>query len=127
MAVLQDQAIVTANTIISTLQQIKPILGTISAVNISYNNLNMASILSAMPTATQNADGSLTSDTAGPVSGNPIDTGKISRLSIALSAYDIGVMLTLLQQMAALFNGATVAQQTSAPVSLAKATGGGGG
>jgi len=123
MTVLADQTVATANAIVSLLQQIKPILGTIEAINISYNNLNMASVLSAMPTATQNADGSLTPDSSGPVTGNPIDTGKVSRLAIALSAYDYGVMLSLLQAMAALFNGATVTQQQAAPVSLAKATG----
>jgi len=126
MAVKQDQTVATANMITSMLQQIKPMLATIDAINTSYTNLQMADVLNAMPTAAQNPDGSLGApDTAGPVSGNPIDTTKVSRLSIAISAYDYGVMLTLLQQMAALFKGDVVAQQQSAPVSLAKATSGG--
>jgi hypothetical protein len=122
MANLQDQSVANANAIFGILREIVPMLGTITGINNSYNNLNMASVLSAMPTATQNADGSTTPDTGSPATGHPIDITKISKLEIAVSAYDIGVMMTLLQQMSALFNGATVAQQTTAPTSLAKVT-----
>lgn len=121
---VQDQALLIGSQIIKTVAGLTTLRATIAAINNTYTELNLAAVFDAMPTATQNADGSLTPDTAAPVAGHPIDTSKMSGLSIALSAYDIGVMLTLLQQLAALLDGDTVAQQTTAPSSLAKATNG---
>jgi len=118
---LQYQASITASNIIATVAGFADTRKTIGQLNSTYTQLDLASVLGAMPTATQNADGSLTPDST-PQTGHPIDTNKITRLTIALSAYDIGVMLSLLQQVAALLDGNTVAQQTTAPNSLAKAT-----
>jgi len=118
----QTQAIVVGNNIFGAVRQLKELLQTINDLNNTYVQMNLANVFGAMPTAALQADGSLgTADTA-PVSGNPIDNRKMTSLELALPAYDIGVMMTLLQQAAALLNGSTVAQQSAAPSMLAKVT-----
>jgi hypothetical protein len=119
---VQDQAVATANDIFGALQQLTQLLGTVTRVNGAYNQLNMAAVFDAMPTVAQNPDGTLGAPDAAPVVGHPIDISKVTLLKFAVSGYDIGVMLTLLQQLSALLQGNTVAQQTAAPVSLAKVT-----
>jgi len=120
----QDQAIWTANQMFNVCQQLATMLGTVNNLDNSYTQSSMSATFSAMPTCATNPDGSLGADDATPVSGNVIDTRKVTTLDIAMSSYEIGVMVNLLQALVTLLNGQAVATQQYAPSVLAKTQGG---
>ena len=122
MVVPQDQAILTANQMFAVCQDLVSTLKTVQALDNNYTQMDMSAIFGAMPTCTTNADGSLGAEDAAPVSGNVIDTRKVATLQVAISSYEIGVMVNLLQALVALLNGQTVATQVYALSVLAKTT-----
>ena len=122
MAVPQDQIVANTNQVCLLLRQFTDALATASALVNTYTQLNGANVLGALPTAATNADGSLGAADPSPTTGNLIDTRIVSSLSISISAYDAGVMTTLLQEFQNLLNGVAVETVSAAPALLAKAS-----
>jgi len=116
-----DQSVSCANQMFAAVRQLAIVLAQVKDLTNSYQQLNMGSIFAAMPTCVLNQDGSLGAADATPVAGNPINTSIVSQLQVALSSYDVGVMVNFLQAYADLLDGATVPQQQYAPSVLAKA------
>ena len=127
MAVPQDQIVANANQVFSILRELTNTLATVNELVNTYGELNGANVLGAMATCPLNADGSLgpTDPTPSTADGHVIDTSIVTTLSIALSAYDIGVMINLLQELQNLLNGVAVTTLAAAPNMLAKASSGG--
>jgi hypothetical protein len=101
-------------------QQLVTMLETVNTLDNNYTQYDAAAMFAAMPTCATNTDGSLGTADSAPVSGNVIDVTKVSRLNIAMSAYEIGVMVNLLQELVHLLDGVAVATQQYAPSVLAK-------
>lgn len=120
MAVPQDQLITLANGMIDAVQTLRVGLQNATDLSNQYINLNAGAGLQGLPTCAVNADGSLGTVDPSPVSGNVIDTRAVTRLKVAISSYDLGVVHSLLQAYANLLDGAAVATQTYAPAMLAK-------
>lgn len=116
----QDQAISNANQIFATVQVLANTLATVNKLINNYTQSNMAAVFEALPTCATNPDGSLGTDDPAPVSGNVIDTRKVSNLNVAISAYEIGVSMNLLEAYVNLLEGLAVATQQYAPSVLAK-------
>jgi len=122
--VLQDQAIVIDNNIFDALRQLAILRATIGTIQNAYAQLTLATVNGAFPTAAQNADGSLGTADATPTNGHPIDNRILTRLEIAASGYDIGVMHDLLGDIASYLDGNAVGARPAAPNMLAKVTNG---
>jgi|SRR5215831_3253166 len=120
MANQQDQAVSTYNAYFTAIQQVTALVGALDELDNSYTQLDMGTTAAALPTCPLNADGSLGVADAAPVSGNVIDTRIVSALHIAISSYDLGVMVNLAQALSALWKGQVVSQQQYAPHVVAK-------
>jgi hypothetical protein len=125
---LESQAIGVANTLLTTAQSLVGLINTINQTSGQYTQLTLGTVFAAMPTATPNADGSLgtadaTPNVAHPINAPLLQTNQGLTLNRAISANDIGSLLTFLQAVAALAAGSAVTQQGQAPQVLAKITG----
>jgi hypothetical protein len=125
---LESQAIGVANTLLTTAQSLVGLINTINQTSSQYTQLTLGAVFAAMATATPNADGSLgavdaTPNVAHPINAPLLQTNQGLTLNRAISANDIGSLLTFLQAVASLAAGSTVTQQTQAPQVLAKITG----
>lgn len=120
MAVPQDQLVTLANGMIDAVQTFRKGLQIANDLLNQYDNLDAGNGLKGLPTCEISADGSLgTVDTA-PVVGNVIDIRIVTRLYVAISSYDLGVIRDLLSAYTDLLDGQTVATQQYAPAMLAK-------
>jgi hypothetical protein len=125
---LESQAIGVANTLLMTAQSLVALVNTINATSTEYTQLTLGTVFSAMATAAVNADGSLGTADATPNAAHPINpaallTAQGLTLNRAISATDLGSLLTFLQAVASLAAGNVVTQQGQAPQILAKITG----
>jgi hypothetical protein len=121
---VQTQVIEDANTINALASQLLNLATQVNLLTASWNALNGATVMAAMGTVAQNADGSLGTADGSPTSGHPVNPALYPALSRATSAYNYGATLTILQQVATLCAGSAVATQSSAPTLLAEMTGG---
>jgi hypothetical protein len=123
-ATTQSQAVAAANTLLAIAVELANIQAAITQATTQYTQLAMGSTLAAMATAASNADGSLGTADPSPVSGHVIDTRVLPNLSRAVSATDLGTLVTLVSAVATLLNGTAPATQGEAPQLLAKLVGG---
>lgn len=125
-ATLQSQAVGYANGVISLIQQLAAIDSLIAELNSQNTELNFSAILGSFPTCAVNPDGSLGVADPVPSPDNPMDwrTPAASGLSRTITAYQIGVALTILQQVQALLSAGTPTQQQAAPNIVATCVGG---
>lgn len=123
-ATLQSQAIQIANGLIAVGQSLAAAKAQIDALGTQYTALALGTPLGALATTVVNTDGSLATADVSPVSGHVIDTRVITAMTRAISATDIGSLLTGLQAVSTLLAGSATAQQGQMPQILAKITGG---
>jgi len=131
-ATTQSQAEDLANQLNGVAAQFVALQQQLTVLNTRWTAINAQSVLDAMPTVTQNADGSQGTadvDNSTPpvpihVSGHPINAVSYPGFQRATSSYNYGAMLTIAQQFLNLVNGEAVATQASAPTILAEMTGG---
>ena len=122
---LQTQALQIANTLINISQSLYQLENNINLISTQFTQLTLGNVFNAMPTTAVNADGSLGTADATPVSGHVIDTRLVPGLNRAISATDLATLNTLAQAVAQLLSGGTVpAQQGEAPQLLNKIYGG---
>ena len=123
-ATSQSQAVSIANNLIGIAQSLYGLQTSIQQATGQFTELTLATPLGAMATTAVNADGSLGTADATPVSGHVIDTRVITGLNRAIPATTISSLVTLLQAVNTLLSGSTVTQQGQAPQVLAQLSGG---
>jgi hypothetical protein len=121
---LQSQVIGLANQMNGIAAQLVGLQALLTAINEQWSALDGQTVMNAMGTCAQNADGSIGAADSSPTTGHPINPATYPTLNRATSAYNYGATLTVLQQLLNLLNGAAVTQQTTAPTILAEMTGG---
>jgi hypothetical protein len=124
MATLQSQAVQMANGLISVGQALAAAKVQIDQLSAQYTQLTLGTTLAALATAAVNSDGSLGTQDGSPTSGHVIDIRAITGLSRAISASDLGSLLSGLQAVSTLLSGSSVSQQGQMPQILAKIVGG---
>src|SRR5882762_6472097 len=110
-ATQQSQAIANANAIVSLSQQLLSLYIAITALNNAWGDDGSLTVMQALATAAQNADGSLGTADATPVNTHPIDTrvAANSTLGRAVSANAITSALTQLNNIVSFINGGALA------------------
>lgn len=125
-ATQQSQAIATANQIMSLAAQTVGLYGAITAANNAWTDDGSLAVLQALTTAALNADGSLGTADGTINNAHPIDTRVVanSGLARAISASDLGSILTQLNAIVGFINGTQAGPTAGVRSVLNKATGG---
>jgi hypothetical protein len=120
----QTQAIQVTNALISAAQQLMGIFNTMATLDAQWTDQTTATILAAMGTVTQNADGTLGAVDATPNVAHPLNTATYTTLNRAISSNQITQIKTVLDAVVTLVNGSAVSAQTGARAILNVAVGG---
>lgn len=125
-ATQQSQAIANANAIIGLSQQLLGLYTAITALNNAWGDDGSLTVVQALATAAQNADGSLGAADATPGNTHPIDTrlAANSTLSRAVSANTLTSALTQLNNVVSFINGGAIAATPGVRSVLNQVTGG---
>jgi hypothetical protein len=118
----QSQAVNLANDLLGVMTQIQAARDAADELLKKYTADNTSAIWNALPTAAQNADGSLGTADGTPNNAHPIDTRVISTLTIPLPANSLVNGVALLQALDAFFtNGAVATSNRDAVLGLFRA------
>lgn len=120
----ETQVIELANDLNDFAAQFLAVIEAATELNARWNALNAQAVMNAMGTVATNADGTLGTADATPVTGHTINPATYPGFSRQTSAYNWGALLTLVQQFLNLNNGQAVTTQANAPTLLAEMTGG---
>lgn len=120
----QTQAIAVANQIITVSQQLMAVYAQMVTLDAQWTDQGVATILAAMGTVAQNADGSLGAADGAPNIAHPLDPTKYPVLSRSVSSNQLGQMKTILDGLVNYVNGSAVSTQAGARAILNTATGG---
>lgn len=117
----QTQAIQVANGLISAAQQLMAVYALMQQLDAQWTDQNVATIVAALATAVENADGSIGTADASPNVAHPITSVLLSR---AISSTQIGQLKTILDGIVTYVNGGAVTTQAGARAILNVAVGG---
>lgn len=117
----QTQAAAVANGLISAAQQLMAVYQLMTTLDAQWTDQSSATIIAAMPTAVQNADGSIGTADGSPNVAHPITLTLLSR---AISSNQIGQIKTIMDGIVAYVNGQAVTTQAGARAILNVAVGG---
>lgn len=106
----QTKAITAANTVIALAQQLAILRSSINDFVTAYNSEGYSNVWNALPTATQNTDGSLGTADGSPNTAHPINTGTVTTLAKAVSATQLVNAVSMLEQLQNFFGNAEVTQ-----------------
>jgi hypothetical protein len=121
MTTPQTQAVQVANGLIICAQQFMNLYQQMVALDAQWTDQGVATILAAMSTSAQNADGSIGTADGSPNVAHPITSTLLSR---AISSNQIGQMKTVLDGLVTYINGSAVTTQAGARAILNVAVGG---
>jgi len=117
----QTQAAQVANGLIQAAQQLMQVYQQMVTLDAQWTDQNVATILAAMATAAQNADGSIGANDGTPNAAHPITSALLSR---AVSSTQIAQLKTILDGVVAYVGGQAVTTQAVARAILNVAVGG---
>ncbi len=104
----QSRAINAANSLMAIAQQLSGLRATINQFVTQYNSEGYSGVWSSLPTAAQNADGSLGAADGASTPGHPIDTRIVTALNKAVTAAMLTSGVTLIEQLQNFFNNQAV-------------------
>ena len=105
---IQSQAIGLANTTIALGAQLLALYQQITALDQAWSDVNAGATINALGTVAQNADGSLGAADGAPVVTHPISPALYPSLMRSMSANQITVVKTMLDNVATYVNGTAV-------------------
>jgi hypothetical protein len=117
----QTQAMQIANGLISAAQGLMSVYQLMLTLDAQWTDDNAATIIAAMATASQNADGSLGAADGSPNVAHPITSPLLNR---AISSNSIASIKTIMDGIVAYVNGSAVTTQPGARAILNVAVGG---
>lgn len=120
----QSQAIADANAIMGLAVQLVGLYNAITSANQAWNDHSALTVLQAMGTVAQNADGSLGTADGSPNAIHPLDTTKYPTLQRAILSSDLGSILTQLNAVVSFINGSAIGPTAGVRSVLNKASGG---
>lgn len=127
-ATLQTQTIQIIDSLVMAANLFTAAKAAIDQVSATYTQETLGTVIAALATAPLAADGSLGTSDVSPNSAHPIDYRIYASLAIpltrAISANDIGSLLTGLQAVSTMLAGGAASQQGQLPQLLAKVSGG---
>lgn len=106
----QSKAVNAANALIGINQQLVNLMTSIDGFVKTYNSESYSSVWNNLPTAAQNADGTLGTADGTPVTTHPINTGLITNLLKAATATQLVAGVTMIEQLQNFFGNLSVAQ-----------------
>lgn len=121
---LQSQAIQDANTVMNLAAQLKNLYDQITVANAAWNDHSALTVLQAMGTVAQNSDGTLGAVDGTPNNVHPLNPTTYPTLIRAISASDLGSILTQLNAVVGFINGSQVGPTAGVRAVLNKSTGG---
>lgn len=120
----QTQAIQVANGLISAAQQLMNLYQLMVQLDQQWTDQSVATIVAAMATVTQNADGSMGAADGSPNVAHPLSPTLYPTLNRAISSNQIGQLKTILDGVVNYVGGSAVSTQASARPILNVAVGG---
>lgn len=106
----QARAINGANQLMQIAGQVAALRQSINQFVTQYNSEGWSTVWNNLPTAAQNADGSLGAADASPTAGHPINTGTITALTRAVPATQLVAGVTMIEQLQNFFTNLAVTQ-----------------
>jgi hypothetical protein len=120
----QSQAIQVANNLISAAQQLMQLYQLMTTIDAQWTDQGTATVIAAMGTIAQNADGSLGTTDSTPNVAHPLNPTTYPTLSRALSSNQIAQLKTILDGVVSYVGGTAVTTQAGARAILNAAVGG---
>jgi hypothetical protein len=104
-ATQQSRAIEVANGVIAVAAQINALCTQINDLLIRFGAGNVNTVMAALPTAAQNADGSLGTADGAPNAAHPIDPRVVPTIARAISSNDFIATVAVLQDVQKFWTG----------------------